>query len=79
MTASRREQKGPVRGPVLSAPFAQRQGVKRPGRVSGGAGLLRLAYHTTPWESMALATLRKPATFAPTMRSPGLPTSTLAS
>ena len=55
------------------------QGVKRPRRVSGGAGLLRFAYHTTPWESMALATFRKPATFAPTMRSPGLPTSTLAS
>ena len=42
------------------------------------AGGIRQA-HTTPWASMALATLRKPATFAPTMRSPGLPTSTEAS
>ena len=35
--------------------------------------------HTTPSAIMAAATFRKPATFAPTMRSPVLPTSTEAS
>ena len=37
------------------------------------------AYYTTPWAIMAAATFRKPATLAPTIRSPGLPTSTDAS
>ena len=35
--------------------------------------------YTTPWAIMAAATFRKPATLAPTIRSPGLPTSTEAS
>ena len=37
------------------------------------------AAQTTPCAIIASATLRKPATFAPTMRSPGLPHSTDAS
>ena len=36
-------------------------------------------FYTIPWAIMASATLRKPATFAPTIRSPGLPHSTEAS
>ena len=35
--------------------------------------------HTTPWAIMAWASFRKPATLAPSIRSPGLPHSTEAS
>ena len=49
----------------------------RSGQALSGSGS---AYdHTTPWASMASAIFRKPATLAPSIRSPGLPHSTEAS
>ena len=49
--------------------------------VSGHAlsGAWTVPDHTTPWASMASAIFRKPATLAPSIRSPGLPHSTEAS
>ena len=53
-----------------------------PGPAAGELSLSLCAYrsdHTTPWASMAWAIFRKPATLAPSIRSPGLPHSTEAS
>ena len=54
------------------------------GRRTGGDQLIQgerdfSGAQTMPWAIMASATFRKPATFAPTIRSPGLPHSTEAS
>lgn len=45
--------------------------------LKAAAAMLRCAY-TSPWASMTFATFWKPATFAPTTKSPGRPQSTEA-